>query len=88
MSATKAKARVDVSKLVRRYQKAKASGKRAYARADDLLAQIAESVAPGEEIDLGPGQRAVLIDRFADKIIVWTPCGARRWDLEVKVVAS
>jgi hypothetical protein len=64
--------------------KAKESGKRAYARADRLLAEIAKAIKPGEEIVLNDaGRKAVLKDRFDGKDIVWTPCAARRWELEV-----
>lgn len=80
--------KVNVAELVKKYQKAKAAGKRAYGRADDLLGRIAAAVEPGEEFDLAPGQRAVLVDRFADRTIVWTPCAARRYEIEVKDVAK
>lgn len=67
--------------------KAKEAGKRSYARADRLLAEIAKATEPGKEIVLNEaGHKAILHDKFAesgDKGIVWTPCGARRWELEV-----
>lgn len=80
--------KADITDLVARYQKARAAGKRAYARADDLITKIAALVEPGQEIELRPGVKAVLVDQFADKLVVWTPCGAHRWKIETKVVAS
>lgn len=84
-----AKKKTDIADKVTRYLRAKQSGKRGYERADRLLSEIAAEVDPGEEIPLSGdgskegGRKAVLKDRFADKNIVWTPCGARRWELEV-----
>lgn len=83
-----AKRKPDVPKLVDRYLRAREAGKRAYARSDDLIRQISELVRPGEKIHVRPGLEAVLIDEFADRLVVWTPCGARRWKVEVKVVAK
>lgn len=88
MAAKKKAAPADVPKLVDRYLRAREAGKRAYARSDDLIRQIADLVAPGEKIQVRPGLEAMLVDEFADRLIVWNPCGARRWKVEVKVVAK
>jgi hypothetical protein len=34
-------------------------------------------------VQLAEGKKAILKDNYAEKDIVWTPCAARRWDLEV-----
>ena len=81
MSANK---KPDLASKVARYLKAKEAGKRAYERSDRLMAEIAKEAKPGEEIVLNvAGRKAVLHDRFAEKDLVWTPCGARRWELKV-----
>lgn len=70
---------------VRRYLRAHDAGKRNYAKADRLLGELAKEVGPGVEITLdGTGKKAVLVDRFKDKDLVFQPCGARRWELKVE----
>jgi hypothetical protein len=77
----------DVVELITRYLRAREAGKRAYQRADRLMQQIATQAEPGEEVPLNDvGRKAVLTDRFADALgkgVIWTPCAARRWDLEI-----
>jgi len=78
------KAKTDPAAKALAYLRAKESGKRAYARADRLLTELAAEVKPGSEIALNDsGRKAILKDRFEDKNIVWTPCAARRLELEV-----
>lgn len=75
---------VDAAELVKRYEKARAAGKRAYERADKLVLQIAGLVDAGEAIPLGgSGRKAVLVDKWDGKTIVWTPCGARRYEVQI-----
>ena len=85
MSAKKKAA--DLGEKVRRYLKAHEAGKRGYERADRLIKEIAASAEPGQEIALNEnGRKAVLVDNFAaaaDKGIIWNPCAARRWKLEI-----
>lgn len=81
-----AKKKADLGEKVQKYLRAREAGKRGYKRADRLIREIAASVKPGEEIPLNEnGRKAVLIDKFAapKDDIVWTPCGARRWELEI-----
>jgi hypothetical protein len=76
--------REDLATKVRLYIHAKESGKRGYQRSDRLLEEIAQRSRPGKEIVLDRrGRKAVLRDRFAQKNIVWQPCAARRWELEI-----
>lgn len=93
MSAKKKKADVasgprdaGLGEKVQRYLKAREAGKRGYKRADRLIKEIAAAVKPGQEIVLNEsGRKVVLVDKFAaaKDDIVWTPCAARRWDLEI-----
>lgn len=81
MATTK---KTPVAELALKCLKARESGKRAYERADRLMQQLAKSVTPGAEIALNDsGRKFVLVDRYAGRDIVWTPCGARRWELKV-----
>lgn len=83
----KAEKQLEPAELVADYSRAREAGKRGYARADRLIREIAAAVKPGERIELNQsGRFAVLRDRFAesdDKAVIWTPCAARRWDLEI-----
>lgn len=83
----KKRAKADVADLVARYQRAREAGKRGYERADRLIREIAQTVKPGDEIPLNEvGRKAILRDKFADhgeKAVIWTPCAARRWDIEI-----
>jgi hypothetical protein len=73
------------AKKMRAYLVEKEKGRRAYQRADQMLAELAAEIGAGE-VMLADKQKAVILDRFAEKDIVWTPCAARRW--EVKVVEA
>jgi hypothetical protein len=67
-----------------RYLAAKESGKRAYQRADRLIAELAAQGVAGKDIALNEsGRKALLVDRFDGKDLIWTPCGARRWEIKV-----
>lgn len=83
-----AKEKPTVADLVSRYQKAKQAGRRGYERADRLMQQLAKTVKPGEEVKLNDaGRKMILHDRFAEASqkggAIWTPCAARRWELEI-----
>lgn len=58
-------------------------GKEAYNRARELEAELADELEVGEPIDLGDGQTAKLVDRFAGKNTVFKPCGVTRFEIEV-----
>jgi hypothetical protein len=73
------------TKKAQRYLRIHESGKRSYERADGLLASLAAELGDGAEIPLNEtGKKAIIIDRFADKNLVWQPCAARRWELKIK----
>lgn len=67
---------------VSRCLRSKELGKKHYARADALMAEIAKEIDPGTPIKLS-GKIVTLVDRFADREIVWTPCAARPYELKV-----
>lgn len=79
----------DLAVLVTKYVRAKEAGKRNYKKSDYLIGQIVSLAAGKKEIELEGGKKLVISDNFkekdgiTDKIIVWNPCAARRWDLEV-----
>lgn len=65
---------------------ARDAGKAGYAKADELLEEIvAKMLIPGndDEIDLGEGQIAKLVDNFAKGNKAWKPCGISRYDIKV-----
>lgn len=74
----------DLPDKIQRCLRAKERGQKAYKLADRLLEEIALEVVPGTAVNLGKGRAAVLRDQFADKAIVWKPCGVRRFELEVE----
>jgi hypothetical protein len=83
-----AKEKPSAADLVSRYQKAKKAGRRGYERADRLMQELAKTVKPGEEVKLNDaGRKMILHDRFAEASqkggAIWTPCAARRWELEI-----
>jgi len=85
-SKKKSPGQADVTQLVRGFLKAKTAGRRGYERADRLLGEISKHVSIGEEFELWPGKKAKLTDRFAEgakRGVIFTPCAARRWDLEL-----
>ncbi len=76
---------MDLPEKVRRYFRARAIGKKCYARADRLLEEIAREVRPGTEIPLNEsGKKAVLVDLYDGKLVVFRAHGIRRYDLEIK----
>jgi hypothetical protein len=82
--ATKAKTleKINLADKARRCVRARELGQKNYKRADLLIKEIAAEIEPGEVIPTGEKTGFKLIDKYVDKDIVWTPCGARRWDLE------
>lgn len=80
----KAPKKPDVAELMRKYIRSKEAGRKAYKRSDGLMQQIAAIAKPGEQVELSEKLAARLKDNFdTDKGIIWTPCAARRWDLEI-----
>ena len=80
------KKKADVAELVKRYLRAKEAGRRSYKRSDALMAEIVKAW-PGEAVQISEKLNVQLKDNFAEKGIVWTPCAARRWELEVVDIA-
>lgn len=80
------KKKADVVDLIRRYVRAKEAGRRAYKRSDVLMAKIVAQW-PGEDVQISEKLKAKLKDNFAEKGIVWTPCAARRWELDIVDIA-
>jgi hypothetical protein len=73
------------TKKAQRYLQVHESGKRSYERADGMLAELAAELGAGTEIPLNEtGKKAVIVDRFAEKNLVWQPCAARRYELKIK----
>ena len=72
----------DLLKKAQRSLRARELGKKNYARADRLLQEIATDIEPGQIIKIGEKNGLQLKDKFFEKNIVWTPCAARRWELE------
>jgi hypothetical protein len=64
--------------------RARAIGRQYYKRADRLLEEIAKEMKPGEPIALSERQRAILVDLFATKFVVFKPLGFRRFELEIE----
>lgn len=74
----------DLAELVHKHLRAKTAAKRYYDRADRFLAEIAEHIEPGDEIKLNDsGKKAVLLDNFAGKTIVWGHGGVRKYEIEI-----
>lgn len=86
-SRRKSRKEFTLADLIARYQKTREAGKRAYARSDRLMNEIAKLMEPGEPVQISEsGRKAVLHDKFAEsgeKGVMFTPALARRWDLEV-----
>jgi len=59
------------------------AGRSQYARADRLLDTIAQEMNAGDEIALPKGKKAVLVDLFAEKTVVYKPLGFRRYELKI-----
>ena len=73
---------VSISEADRNFGTVAQLGKKNYARADRLLQEIATEIEPGQIIKTGEKNGLKLKDKFFEKDIVWTPCAARRWELE------
>ncbi len=69
-----------VEKLLRTQARAKAL----YVEADALVDRLRKVIDVGDEITLGDGRVARLVDQFAERSIVFTPSGCRRYKVEVE----
>lgn len=65
---------------------AKDAGRRQYQKAAAINAELCRLMKPGEEIDLGNGQIAVMVDRFADTNRVTAVTYASRLEIEIRHV--
>lgn len=68
---------------VKRYLAQKAAAKRAFDRAERMLAEVASSMKPGQEVKLDAEKTAVLRDKFEGKDVLWGHGAVRRWEIEV-----
>jgi len=74
--------RDDLAAKIQRAVRSRELGKKHYARADMLMAEIAKELEPGQVIKISAERAYQLEDKFAGTEIVWTPCAARRWNLK------
>jgi hypothetical protein len=72
----------DLGAKILRAVRAREQGKRAYKRADALIAEIVKEMEPGQTVKVSTEKAYELVDKFAGKEIVWNPCAARRWEFE------
>ena len=78
------KVKESLADKVQSYLRAHDAGKRNYAKADRLLKEIADEAGIGVDIPLGEnGKKAVVIDRFKGKDLVFQPAAARRFELKI-----
>lgn len=74
----------ELANLIRKFLGTKARAKKMYERADAVLAEISSRMKPGDEVQLTEsGKKAVLLDNFAGKQIVWGHGGVRHYEIEV-----
>lgn len=65
---------------------AKQRGRKEYAAAGELEREVMQKMEPGEEIDIGNGMIATLVDKFEGKDRIMQPCYVGRFELQVKPV--
>jgi hypothetical protein len=63
--------------------RARNAGKVGYAEADRLLEELVKEWPSDNQVDLGDGNIAILVDNFARGNKVWKPCGISRYDIKV-----
>jgi hypothetical protein len=77
-------AQEDLASKVKKYLRARAIGKKCYARADRILEEITAECRPGQEIPLNDsGRKAVVVDPFEKKFVAFRPLGFRRYELVI-----
>lgn len=76
----------NLPRKIRKMLAAKDRGKAAYVEADELLEEILAELQPGQQVKLGGGEWAEVVDNFAEKNKVFKPAGVARF--EVKVTRS
>lgn len=59
-----------------------AIGKLNYARSDAALHALTKIMKPGQTVTLKGGKKFQLVDEFDGKLIVFRPCGVRRFSLK------
>lgn len=70
--------------IVEKLLNTQARGRALYAEADKLLERLRKVIDVGDEITLGDGRVAILVDQFADKDAVWQSACCRRFKVEVE----
>jgi len=67
--------------------RARDKGKALYAAADELLDEVLAVLSPGDEVDLGGGKKALVVDNFAKGNKAWKPAGVNRFDVKLVEIA-
>lgn len=85
---TKTAPAVDAPKLtkvqrVARIIELREQAKAMYAEAEALESGLLERMGVGEQVKLPDGRIVQLIDKFADKNLVWAHASVRRFSLEI-----
>ena len=74
----------ELAAKIRHQLKTIARAKKLYERADTILEEIAQQLKPGDAVALTEdGKKAVLLDNYAGKNIVWGHGGVRRYAIEI-----
>lgn len=77
------------ARLVEQLLNAQARGRALYNEADKLLERLMKVIEPGDEIDLGDGRVAKLVDQFANgRLVVWHSSGCKRYKVDVSTAAK
>ena len=83
MAATAKKTKsVDRPALLGKYLRSLELGKRRYKQADAALELLLGEMKPGDVVELKNGKKFKLSDRYEKKIVVFQPCGVRRYEFE------
>ena len=70
--------------IVEELLKTQARARALYAKADEILERLLKVLDAGDEIILGDGRVARLVDQFADRDSVWQSACCRRYKVEVE----
>lgn len=71
------------ARLVEQLLKTQARARALYAQADKLLDRIREVLDVGDQVALGDGRVATLVDQFADRNVCWRSSSFARYKVEV-----
>lgn len=69
----------EAARLLRRYLRLNEEAKALFAKSDILMGKLLRTLGPGKPVKIGRSRVAIVVDQFAEKLVVWKATASRRY---------